>query len=109
VKDKLKKSKTIVGKNDDYQSHLEEFLNLQALIVHSSGKQEISSYLFEKQSQLRKNLTKKKLDDKELEEICLAKEELTKLEIKKSILMSDNSQQEYQSQIQVPPQVPSKK
>ena len=47
VKEKVKKSK-INLLTDDYQPYLEEFLKLQALIVHSGNKLEIHDYLFER-------------------------------------------------------------
>jgi len=101
AKDKLKKSK-INPLTDDQQSCLEEFLKLQSLITHSDNNQDICNYLLERRSQLQQILTKKKLDSKELEEIRLAKEKLTKLEIQKSILVtsSEGNQQRYQAQIQ---------
>ena len=104
AKDKLKRSK-INPLTDDHQSCLEEFLKLQSLITHSGNNQKICNYLAERQSQLQQTLTKKKLDSNDLEEIRLAKEKLTKLEIQKSILVvsNDGNQQTRQAQIQVPP------
>jgi len=115
TKEKLKKkSKNLIknfssSKEEDYQSHLEKFLEFQESIIRSEDNQEIRE-LLGKQLQFKQNLVKK-LNEEELENIRLAKEELTKLEIERSILISssNDNQQEYYSQVQVPPVPPKNK
>jgi len=92
AKEKLKKGINTKNLIND----LDEFLKLQKLIVYSDNKQEICDYLQEKQLLLRQNLTKqgltkKNLNNEELSEIGRAKEELTKLEIRRSILTSSSN------------------